>query len=292
VGAALGRALAGTRLDGTDLAAARAKLLEELGPGPEPGFWLAIDAAAPGHPSWLEARGSWTAISEATLHAAEARRLALARGPLRLAVLANSDQTQVDAAIRGADRWLRPLRSPGERCPPTRLPQPQAGELKVETTGEAAPSAFVAVPLSTLGAAPAAAAEWTVFLLNRPGGWLDQAVRLPGVARARAELVGGSRARALIVEVSALDVEPRAAVAQVRALLERLAAGAATARDVEVAAKSFAALDTAQALEPRRRIVELWHGTAGASRPTLAELRAFHQALRPERHAVVLVESR
>src|SRR6185503_1391467 len=89
--------------------------------------------------------------------------------------------------------------------------------------------AYLAVPLPPVEIGPSRDAEWTVFLMNRRGGWLDQALRLPGLAgSARAQVLGGGRGSALVVEIHALDGKQREAVAQVRGLLQRLSRGAAS----------------------------------------------------------------
>ena len=122
---------------------------------------------------------------------------------------------------------------------------------------------YVAVPLPTLESGLSREAEWTAFLLNRPGGWLDQALRAPnGSFAARARVLGGSRATALVIEVHAGSDALRGAVAQVRGLFDRLARGAATAADFEVARKHFEREGSVALLDPRRRMVDLWRGEA------------------------------
>lgn len=296
VGNALGRALVTTELSGTDVARTRANLLHELGPGPEPGWWLAVESAAPDHPSWLEPRGTWQSITSAATHAVEERRRELLRGPLRVAVIANWDRAQVATTSAAIERWLAPLRGDARECPAAAAVAPRHGELNLETSASVEPraAAYVSVPLPHGPAGLPREAEWTALLLNRQGGWLDQALRLPGLASsAHATVLGGSHAAALVIEVTAVDDKVDEAVAQVRGLLARLGQGAASADDAAIARRRFQQLDAAAALDPRQRIVDLWRGTRSAPTADLASLRRFqHEAFQPGREIVVYVHQR
>ncbi len=296
VGNALGRVLVTTGLSGTDVAETRARMLHELGPGPEPGWWLAVESAAPDHPSWLEARGTWQSISSAATHAVDERRRELVHGPLRIAVIANWDRKQAAATSHAVERWLSPLRGDVRKCPASARPTPRHGELKLDTSATVEPraAAYVTVPLQPGPHGLPREAEWTALLLNRQGGWLDQALRLPGLASsAHATVLGGRRAAALIIEITAVDDKVSDAVAQVRALLQRLGRGAATSDDAAVARRRFEQLDTATSLDPRRRIVDLWRGSGPDHKADLASLRRFQrQAFQPGREIVVYVHQR
>jgi hypothetical protein len=129
--------------------------------------------------------------------------------------------------------------------------------------------------------------------MNRPDGWLSRALVHPGlVSAARARSLGGARAAALLIEIHAVDGMREEAVAQVRGLLGRLRAGAATSADAR-AAQIQAGLDEAQRrLDPRGRVVDLW---SGAQRPegSLEALRLLHRAaFEAGREVVVLVDRR
>jgi hypothetical protein len=138
---------------------------------------------------------------------------------------------------------------------------------------------------------PSRAAAATVFLLNRRGGWLEQALSGAGLAAAaRAAFQGGGHAAALVIEIRAVD-RKREAVAQVRALLDRLAQGAASAADLSLAEKEQAKLFSTLTLDPRRRIVNLWRGAEAAPPLDLAALRTFQGTLRAENHVVVHVNA-
>jgi len=295
VASTLGRALVATPLVGSDIAQARVELLREVGPGPRPGWWLTLESIAPTRPSLLEPRGTWASLSELATQAVDDRRNAFIGGRLRLAVLANWKKSQIDAAAAGLRRWLHPLRSEGRGCAPVGATPPQAGQRTLHTSSspDDGSVAYVAVPLPSERTRSQREAEWTLLLLNRHGGWLDQALRLPGlVSSAKARLVGGRRSSALVIEVKALPDEIDKAVAQVRALLRRLAQGAARKRDAELAQRHFARLDRTVALDPRHRIVHLWRGRSRKSPADLTSLRRLHsRTFRPEKHVVVLVKA-
>ena len=219
------------------------------------------------------------------------------RGALRLAVLANGDTNQADAAERELERWLRPGRSENVPCPASQSVAVRPAEYEVESAvGASGSRAVVAVPvpLAPGGGIPLEA-EWTVHLLNRPNGWLDRSLKVPGLAvHAEAALLGGSDAAALAVEIVATGDKAREAASQVRAVLARLAEGAATAEDLAGAKAAYDDAQAARAVDPRERVVRLWLGrTTPLPVPDLAALRRFHhEALSPEHHVVVLPRSR
>jgi hypothetical protein len=210
-------------------------------------------------------------------------------------VLANRDQAQPGAVALAAERWLRLLRPEPTRCPvPVRIAS-RSGELALETAerGTDEAPAYVAVPLPTIESGLSREAEWTAFLLNRPGGWLDQALRAPnGSFAARARVLGGSRASALLLEVHAAGDALKGAVAQVRGLLDRLARGAVTPADFEIARKHFEREGSLALLDPRRRMVDLWRGESPRAPADVAALRRFVGALRQEAHVVVYLRPR
>jgi hypothetical protein len=292
---ALGRALSASRSDPTAAAAARAELEVDLNPQVQPLWSTALGVLAPRRVSALDPRGTWQSITSIPIHSVELRRLAFIRGPLRLAVLANGAAADLNVEL-GLERWLKPERRGQTRCPAAPPLAVGSGEHVVETQGgPQGARALVAVPI-----APSASeglpveAEWTLHLLNRRGGWLDRSVRLPGVAvAAEAVLVGGTHGGALIVQVSAPEGRAREAVGQVRALLVRLADGAVTADEVQLARSGAADEQAAAATDPRHRIISLWLGRGPVAPPDLASLRRFQrQVLAPDRHVVVIGKTR
>jgi hypothetical protein len=297
VAGALGRALAGTQIGEGDVATARLALEAELLPETEPLWPVALEGLAPGRPSLLDPRGTWQSIANLSTHAAETERRALVRGGLRLAALTNGGATQVTEAERALERWLRPERSGAVRCGEPPRVEPRPGDYEVTTSAGAQPSSralvAVALPPTASGQVPPEA-EWTVHLLNRPGGWLDRAVRVTGLAvHAEASLLGGGDAAALTVEVVSTEDKARGAASQVRALFARLAEGAATSEDLTTAVAESAQESTVVGVDPRRRLVRMWLGRAAPGAPDLQAFRRFHHnALAAERHVVVVTRRR
>ena len=291
VGDALGRVLAGEPLGGDTIAQTRDELATEVGPGPRPSWWLVLAGLAPEHTAWLEPRGTWQSISAASTRAVTASRHALLAEPLRMAVLASFEEAQGDAAVRAAARWLGPFRSGKTQCPQPPTAPAQPGIREMETTpGPANVAAHLGVRLPQTPVGLPAEAYYTVWLLNREGGWLDRALRAPSLAAsARAELLGGSQAAALVVTLDARQDQTDEALAQLRALFQRIATGTVTPREARAAEAAHRRVLARSALSPRRRIVDLWRATPSRA-PTLESLRRYHaRAFAPDRHVAVVV---
>jgi hypothetical protein len=96
---------------------------------------------------------------------------------------------------------------------------------------------------------------------------------------------------ALVIEIHAVDGKREEAVAQVRGLLERLRAGAASAVDARHAREFFARREMQRQLDPRGRLVDLWHGSQPPA-ATLESLRALHRlAFEGGREVVVIADA-
>lgn len=289
VARALGRALL-ARLGGAELGAARAELLKGLGGQPFAGFSLALEGLSPGHPSWLEPRGTWDTVSELPSEALErARRLWLG-GPLRLSVLTNGGSGQSRAAAEELESWLLPLRAEVRACPVVRAEPARRGEVRVDA--KSAPNyegAYVGVTLGAPGFVSARAAELLALMLNRPGGVLERAVAVPSLgATVRAHALGGVRRPALLLDVRALPERLEEAVGRARAVLDGLSRGAFGAEDLASAQRELARREEEARFDPRRRIVELWRAEKGAALD-VAAVRAALPALGSGSHWVVSV---
>lgn len=283
VGRALAEAISLTPVTFEDTAIAREQLLNRIGPEPRTAWWQAVTALSPEHPSWLAPGGTFETISEATRTNLEQRRQMLLGEPLRAVVIATRDEPQGNAALNELAHWLAPMRGAALECTRAAPAEAQLGQIEVQSAATET-EAFVAVRTP----ADATAARATQYLLNRKGGWLDQALAVPGmVTHAEAHWLGGPANHALIVEVRALDEKTPQAVAQVRALLERLAQGASSAHDVSLAQKRLDAEATLTRLNPRGRLVALWGMPETDATLTLQRLRAFQRSLGGSHHLVV-----
>ncbi len=283
----VGRALAGDPLDGRVVADTRGAVLSRL--NPDTGYWLAFETLTGARPSAFDPLGTWKAVSSTSASAVERARASLAEGPLQLAILANHDRAQGEAAAAALADWLAPFRADGAVCPAATPIPPSPGLWNLETVDE---SVREGAYVSVWATGPVEMGRATEFLFNRDGGYLDQALEKPGlVATAEARWFGGGDAGALLIELGADAAQLDAAIMQTRALLERLAAGAATAGDADIARAEQSRTDAAVTLSPRGRVVELWFERKPTP-VTLEGLRNLHRAFSAERHLVVRVQRR
>jgi hypothetical protein len=216
-----------------------------------------------------------TAISARSV---QLERERFVRSKLRVASLGNHDDGQTASAERRLLALLRSVDPGPVECPARGAVASTPGKYVIDAPDVRDADAVIAVPLPPTPAGPSEEARWTEWLMNRPGGWLHQALQRPGlVSTARAQALGGSSAAALLIEVHAVDDKHEEAVAQVRGLLERLRAGAANAADVRNARDHVAQLDAGRRLNPRGRLVDLWYGVR-RPQATLESLHALHRA--------------
>ncbi len=275
-------------LPSTDVTRGRELLLTELGAEPDAVWDLALEASVGPHPSWLAPRGTWSSVSLLGAAQVERRRRVLLSGPWRGALVSGSSEA-LPTVKRELGRWLWPHHAPEARCEAARPSAAQPGLYRVKPPADTTPRShariLVALPPSS---AERSEAELLVWLLSRPNGWLAGALPKARAATATATLLGGTRAAALSIEIQAEDGAEEA-VASVRALLARLARGAATAREFELAARALDARDLERAYDPAHRAVALWLGrSVQPPKPQLERLKQLMQSLESSRHVVVL----
>lgn len=292
LGAALGALFSIQRPAPMEVVAAREGLLAALDAPARAGYFLTLDRLTGGHPSWLEPRGTFESLTSVHASGLESALHRFLGRPLRLAVLANADAPQADTLRREVERWIRPVRHHVSRCPDPAPPASARGEIVLETTGESPPEgSYLAAPLPPWSGPVPREALAALVLLNRKGGWLDQALRdLPATASAR--VLGGPRAGALIVQIAAERGDVAAALAQVRALFDRLARGTLTPADAALAERELARAEAEERLNPRRRAVDLYR-ESGATEPVDApRLSRYLAALRSSEQLLVSVSTR
>jgi hypothetical protein len=159
--------------------------------------------------------------------------------------------------------------------------------------------AWLALPLSLDDGPSRAAAAWLAAALDGADGILAQALTAASAdssdpSRApsgSAMLVGGTRSPALVVRVAADDDRLDAAVAQVRAVLQRLQRDGLRSDDLTRAAASIASRRLAASLDPRTRAIALWRGEAEPPAPSVEALRVFASAALHD-DALVVVAAR
>ncbi|MGE0325567.1 MAG: hypothetical protein AB7K71_11515 [Polyangiaceae bacterium] len=287
--AALGEAVSAP-LDARWTVDAREQLLGQLGGTPDPGWQTAFVAFSGEHPSWLDPRGSWSSMNRLGSAAADTRRSLMLHGPWRAAVLSGSPEAEGRVG-RELQRWLWPFAQNDSRCPvePAAVAKPGLYRVSTSKKAELKADAWIIAPLP-VASSLSAAGEYTSFLLNRPQGWLEAALRPRRIAAsAEARLLGGERNAALAIAIHAEPERLEDAVAQVRGLLERLASGAMTRAELRFAERYFQLRDRERAFDPMFRLVALWFGRPLAAKaPTLAEVRTLQRSLTPARHVVVI----
>jgi hypothetical protein len=294
------RAFAADPLDRRRIAQARSALLAQVGAVDVRALGVLGGALAPGRPSWVEPLGTAFGLASASDEAVAIRAAAMRAGPLRVAVVANVDEAQARAAMRAVDRWI--TRRPGEArscAPPPAPPVPRPGTYAVDIPAGAPSEVLLAFPLPSGDDAARASATWTAAALDGADGLLARALGAgpgdpPDSALARAwsaTVLGAPRSPAIVVRLVTVDARLDRAVAQTRALFDRLRQGGLREDDRTRAASVLARTAVALALDPRARAIEVWRGSSTAAPPSLDALQAFAAAtLRDD--ALIVVAAR
>jgi hypothetical protein len=290
------RAFAAEGLEPEQTAKARARLLLQASQVDARTNAALASALAPGHPSWIEPGGTLLGMASASDELIAMRAAAIRAGPLRVAVLANDDLAQADAAVHAIDRWI--ARRPGESRTCPAIPAavlPRSGTYSIDRPAGAPSEAILAIPLP-LGEEPTRTATWLAATLDGDDGMLAHALggarhEAPLARTWNATVVGVPRAPALAIRVSASDDALDMAVAQARALIDRVRQGALGEADRTRAAAAIEGARLTSLLDPSERALELWRGAGRAPAPSLEALRSFSASvLRDE--ALVIVAAR
>lgn len=283
------------------IARARTDLLRRDTRNDGPVLSLLASVLAPQHSSWIIAWGSSEPLARSSDASVQLRAQYLRTGPLRIAVLANTEASQADAAVRAADRWVLRRTGDARSCrAPTSASPPKPGTYSAAPKPGSVPEAYLAFPFAPGDEAARAAAAVVTSALEGDGGLLDKALAgagsTPPLARElQARILGWPRSPALVVRVVAPQSSLDSAVMQTRALVDRLHKGGLPSPDFERALSARARAALATSLDPRARIVATWRGepidTASSPRVTAEDVRAFAQKNLAE-DTMVVVASR
>jgi hypothetical protein len=264
------------------LARARADLLRHDARSHGAAMSLLAVTLAPQHPSWIVPWGAGEPIARSSDGAVLLRAQALRAGPVRLAVLANTDASQAGAAVRAADRWVARRGTEARTCrSPTAAEPPRPGTYAVVARPGSVPEAYLAFPFSPGDEAAHRAATLVAAALSEGDGALLERALLSGTPLAReasARVLGWPRAPALVVRIVASQADLDAAVMQARALLDRVREGGLAASELERADAARARVRLSTMLDPRARVVATWRGEPVDStpeRPVAGEIAAF-----------------
>jgi hypothetical protein len=247
--------------------------------------------ASPSHPSWLVPQGTTDALGRASERALTARVASLRAGPLRVAVLADHDADQAKAASLAVDRWLAVRSNEARTCEPLAPAEvARSGTYGVTRTTPGPSEAFIAAPIAD--AKSIRGAQALAALLGGRDGLLTKALA-GGLAREESvRVLGTPRAAALVVRVTTADGALDAAVLQVRALYQRLAAGALSEDDAKRGIAERTRGELEDALDPKKRLVALFRDPLDATPPDTPEsLRALAQSMLKD-DALVIVALR
>jgi hypothetical protein len=266
LGNALGSIIATGTVTGAELASLRELVLLRVGPAPRPGYWQLVDSLSSGHPATFEPLGTFDSIRSMDPAHLRAKRIAWLNGPLRLGALLNRDKEQLAALTSSLHRWLDPHRSELGQCAPTIAAARPSQDIQIVTRSIDAhdSSAYLAVHLASQSQERIVYEHWLLWLLTRPGGWLEMTVSQSGTRSSfSADIMGPSHNRSLVISLN-VDDESKLAdlIARLRDLLSRLSRQGAEVSDIEaVRAWSEAQIRRAE-LDPRRRLLDAWRGSS------------------------------
>ncbi|MEP7051097.1 MAG: hypothetical protein ABJB12_12130 [Pseudomonadota bacterium] len=293
VARALGRALTERDAGGDALATAQGELFNAVGGAPRPGYARLLDALSPDHSAWLEPHGIFTSLAQANRDSVAARRRDLLRGPLRVAVLGNQDDTQAQDAARALERWLSPWRDDPRRCQATPERAAHTGELALAIPNSSnAESAYVGLPFPSR-LKYEREAEAIALTLNGAQGGLARALNAEHIsASAYASVIGGGRVAALVVEIHAGDEDAHKATLEVRRALEHVIQTPLSNEELAAAERAIEQRRLSASLDPRRRVVDLWRGAAPEPTLSRVSLRSFQAILASAAQVVISITHR
>jgi len=207
--------------------------------------------------------------------------------------LANEDNAQAALAAHALERWFAPWRDDSRRCSTSPERAARSGELSLTVPDTANDeSAYLGLPFPSR-LKYEREAEAFAQLLNAPRSPLSLALSAANInASARASIIGGGRAAALVIEIRASDDDARKATLEVRRALDRFVVSPLSNDDLAAAQWVAAQRGLGASLDPRRRIVDLWRGSAAEGTLSRNSLRAFQAALSGAAQVVVYVTHR
>lgn len=294
---AAARSFAAEPLDGALAARARSALLAAVDDTDDHALVALANGVVPGRPSWLSPGGSVESIARASDGALAARATSIRGGPIRVAILANVDDTQAAAVVESVDRWVLRRADDARACPAVSSPPPpRPGTYAVPYVGTFS-EAWIGAPLPRGDARARPVAEVVAHALGGSGGLLARALLDTGLAHAAdARVVGPVEGGALVVRIASAEGALDAAVAQTRALLDRLRRQGLDAKSLERAHAARARAREERDLAPAQRLLALFRGDPrpdGAApsplqRPSADAVRSFvGQVLRDDTFVLV-----
>ncbi len=242
-------------------------------------FGLLARTLSPRQPAWLAPFGLRKPILEADAHSIALRRTALSSGPLRLAVLANTDARQAEIAAAAVDRWIVHRSPTPRRCPPVPSSPPATPEAMDVTlhTASRSPHAWLGVAVRTPAPSDRLMLDMLREMLAGSDGLLATAFRsFEGPVRVTVRTTGQQRMAALAIEVRCADELLDRALQQARAVLGRVRQGAVSDPQLRKAHASIDAERLERQLDPHFRVAQTWRRQSSAPpAPSLQEWKAW-----------------
>jgi len=240
-------------------------------------------ALAPGRPASIVPTGTPLSLLRVSEPAILARAESLRHGPLRVALLDN-DESTADAAIARVDRWV--LREGARACPAqAAIAPPKPGTYAV-ATDDGTSEAYLALAIP---AQYEAEASVIAGVLDRD--LLAKALS-DGLAReSSARVLGPAGGRALVIHVEAPASALDAAVAQTRALLDRVRQGAIAEADLARHSARVREESAVKMRDPRERLIALFRGEPARADVGLDRVRTAAAAFVHD-DALVIVAAR
>lgn len=273
------RGFAAEPLSSSALGQARANLLKRDTRSDGAALGALASMLSPQHPSRVVPWGSSESLARSSDGAVRLRAQALRSGPLRVAVLANVDSSQADAAVRAADRWVARRATGQVSCEAPSEPKgPKPGTYTSTPLPGSIPVAYLAFPFSPGDDKAQRAARILASALAEG----DDAL-LGGSARraheTSARVLGWPLAPALVVRIAAPEASLDEAVMQARSILDRIRNGGLSEKEFARATALRAREELVTALDPRARIVATWRKSPTTSpepkKSTVEDVRSF-----------------
>jgi len=279
VGNALGSVVGTGLVSGSELAAFREEALLKIGATPRQAWWQLADSLSLGHPAAFEPLGTFSSVRNLDLAAVRTRRSNWLSGPLRIAALLNGNARQSTELSATLHRWLDPHRQKISECPVLSTSNETSQDVQITTKSSDArdSNAYAAVQLASAFEQSTVFEHWLLWLLARPGGWLDTTLVQSGnLSSFSADIRGPRKNRVLIIGLNVEDENKLSeALVRIRELLGRLAKQGANRGELELAQSwSHDQIRRAE-LDPRRRLLDLWLGNSVPQNPKKSEFGKY-----------------
>ncbi len=223
------------------------------------GFGMLAKTLSPRQPAWLAPYGLYKTIVQADVQSITLRHAALASGPLRLAVLANSDAQQVPSAARVTDRWIIHRSGSPRTCSPSPPPSSGPDATNIALHSDTSSQAWIGVAQPSPSPSDRLMFAMLREILAGSEGMLPESFRsLDTSLRAEARTTGQRRMTALVLSFRGADEAVDRALQLAQMAMTRLRQGNISEQELR---RTYTLVETNllhQRLDPRVRIAQTW----------------------------------